>query len=87
VDVSELGTDFQLVVAGDPALLEIFVTGTGDAFEGSSAVDTWIPLINTEWGYEVGVSQKTFTGTYSVRVASTGQVLGGSTFDVTIAPV
>jgi hypothetical protein len=79
------GTDFQMVKQGNPALLEIFVTGTGDTPDGS-AIDTWLALTSTRtWSFNTGggVANLALNGTYSVRVAASGQVIGGGSFNLT----
>lgn len=82
--VSNTGDDFQMVLTGDPTLLEIFVTGTGDTPSGS-ALDTWLSMGTTRsWSLTTTVlGELQFVGTYQIRVASTGQVLGGGGFSIT----
>lgn len=80
--VTELNAaGFQLVVSGDPSLLEVFVTGTGTTPSGS-AVDTWLGLgtARTFSVTETGLGTTQFNGTYSIRVAATGQVLATASF-------
>ena len=74
---------FQMVTQGNPADLEIRVTGTGDTPTGS-AVESWLAMGGAlSWTLATsGVSFLAFNGTYSVRIATTGIVIGGGSFSI-----
>jgi hypothetical protein len=80
------GDDFQLILQGDPADLEIEITGSGDALDlDSDPTATWLPMgVTYQWNLtQTNTGVKQFDGDYSVRIAATGQVLGGGVFRIT----
>lgn len=81
---SGAGPDFQLVAYGNPALLEIFITTlSGTPPTSGSPVGSWISLPSRSWTLTTSTpSTLTYSATYSVRLASTGQVIGGGTFNL-----
>lgn len=81
---SGAGPDFQQVLQGNIANLEIFVT-TVSGTVTTGTVDSWVSLASRTWTKQsTGVGTFTYTGTYSIRVAGSGLVLmSGATFSLT----
>jgi hypothetical protein len=75
---------FTLVRYGDPSLLQVRVTGTGDSPNGGSGtLNTWEALGVSFTLTTSGVGTLAFDGNYEIRVAASGQVLDGNTFNLT----
>jgi hypothetical protein len=73
---------FTLVLYGDPALLEVRVTGTGDSPNGGTGtLNTWEAL-GVSFTLTADPGSLDFDGNYEIRVAATGQVLDGNTFNL-----
>lgn len=84
VTTTSVGGDFDMVVDGDPAALEIFVT-TVSGTVTTGTVDAWTALAGASWTKtRASVGSATFSGTYAVRIAATGVVLAsGVSFTMT----
>lgn len=84
--VAELNAaGFQLVLVGDAADLEVRVTkNSGDSPNiGTGTLNTWESMGSTvSYGLQVGPGTLDMDGDYEIRIAATGVVIGGSTFNL-----
>lgn len=88
VTTTVTGTDFDLLLTGAIADLEIMVT-TGAGTVTTGTLDAWVALSGAGWTKtRSAVGTAEFTGSYSIRIAATGVVLvSGISFSLSVTVI